>query len=80
MDVAGIDVQVLSLATPATQELEPGVAIPAAREANDYLARAIAVHPTRFAGFATLPTPAPAAAAEERIIDVSADGQFPARS
>jgi uncharacterized protein len=39
--------------------------VPLARDANDQLAAAIAAHPDRFAGFATLPTPDPQAAAEE---------------
>lgn len=65
MDAAGIDLQVLSVTAPATQELEPATAVPLAREANDRLAEAVAAHPARFAGFATLPTPDPAAAAAE---------------
>jgi predicted TIM-barrel fold metal-dependent hydrolase len=65
MDAAGIDVQVLSVTAPATQELEPATAVALARDANDLLAGAVAAHPGRFAGFATLPTPDPDAAAEE---------------
>jgi uncharacterized protein len=65
MDAAGIDVQVLSVTAPATQELEPATAVALARDANDQLAEAVAAHPSRFAGFATLPTPDPAAAAAE---------------
>jgi predicted TIM-barrel fold metal-dependent hydrolase len=65
MDASGIDVQVLSHNTPAAQQLPTTEAIPAAREANDTLARAVAAHPGRFAGFATLPTADPAAAADE---------------
>ena len=74
MDAAGIDVQVLSHAQPAAQSLSgpdvgeavgagPGAA--AAQRANDFLAAAIAAHPTRLAGFATLPTGSPSAAADE---------------
>ena len=35
------------------------------RSVNDRLAAAIAAHPTRFAGFAALPTADPEAAADE---------------
>jgi predicted TIM-barrel fold metal-dependent hydrolase len=65
MDAAGIDLQVISHTTPGVQHLDPDTAIPLAREANDVLARAVAEHPDRFAGFATLPTSAPDAAADE---------------
>jgi predicted TIM-barrel fold metal-dependent hydrolase len=65
MDATGIDVQVLSYASPGTQVLPAAEAVPLAREANDQLAAAIAAHPDRFAGFATLPTPDPQAAAGE---------------
>jgi predicted TIM-barrel fold metal-dependent hydrolase len=65
MDAAGIDLQVISHTTPGVQHLDPDTAIPLAREANDALAGAVAEHPDRFAGFATLPTSAPEAAADE---------------
>ncbi len=65
MDAGGIDIQVMSHGAPGTEQLEPAEAIPVAREANDYLARSIAPHPDRFAAFATLPTAAPEAAADE---------------
>jgi uncharacterized protein len=65
MDAAGIDLQVISHTTPGVQHLDAEIAIPLAREANDALARAVAEHPGRFAGFATLPTSAPPAAADE---------------
>jgi uncharacterized protein len=65
MDAAGIDVEVISHVAPAAQQLEGSEAIAAARRANDQLAAAIASHPDRFAGFATLPTADPAAAADE---------------
>jgi hypothetical protein len=65
MDAAGIDLQVISHTTPGVQHLDADTAIPLAREANDALARAVADHPDRFAGFATLPTSAPQAAADE---------------
>lgn len=65
MDAAGIDVQVISHAGPAAQPLPGANGIAAARRANDELAAAVARHPDRFAGFATLPTADPVAAAEE---------------
>lgn len=65
MDDQGIDLQVLSVTTPGVQNLAPDVAVPLAREANDAIAAAVRSHPDRFEGFATLPTPEPAAAAEE---------------
>jgi predicted TIM-barrel fold metal-dependent hydrolase len=65
MDEAGIDVQVISHGAPSTQRLDPETAVRLARNANDRLAQAIAMHPDRFAGFAALPTPDPKAAADE---------------
>jgi uncharacterized protein len=65
MDAGGIDLQVISHTTPAVQHLDGATAVPLAREANDVLAAAVRAHPDRFAGFATLPTSDPAAAAEE---------------
>jgi uncharacterized protein len=65
MDAAGITMQVLSLNAPGTQGLDAATAVPLARQANDVLAEAVRAHPDRFAGFATLPTPDPAAAARE---------------
>mgnify|MGYP001495214450 CR=1 FL=1 len=65
MDEAGIDVQVLSHGAPATQRLDPETAVRLARGANDRLHATIQAHPTRFAGFAALPTPDPAGAAAE---------------
>ena len=65
MDAAGIDVQVLSLTAPGVEQLEAAEAIAAAREANDFLRAAVQRHPTRFAGFATLPTAAPDSAVAE---------------
>lgn len=65
MDEAGIDVQVLSHGAPALQRLDAQTAVPLARRANDRLKQAIDAHPDRFAGFATLPTADPKAAADE---------------
>jgi 2,3-dihydroxybenzoate decarboxylase len=65
MDEAGIDIQVLSHGAPATQKLPAEIAVDLARRVNDRLHAAIAAHPTRFAGFAALPTADPNAAADE---------------
>jgi uncharacterized protein len=65
MDAAGIDLQVISHVQPAAQGLPGADGVTAARRANDFLAAAVARHPDRFAGFATLPTASPAAAADE---------------
>jgi len=65
MDEAGIDVQVLSLTSPGTEQLDVAEALALARESNDFLADAIKRNPTRFAGFAALPTASPERAAEE---------------
>jgi len=65
MDAANIDMQVLSLNSPGVEQSDPQDAIVCARDANDFLADAIQRHPTRFAGFAALPTPTPDAAADE---------------
>jgi len=65
MDAAGIDVQVLSHAQPAAQGRSGDSGAAAARRANDYLAAAVAAYPSRLAGFATLPTGSPSAAADE---------------
>lgn len=65
MDESGVDVQVLSVTTPALHNLDADVSVPLARGTNDLLAAAIAKYPTRFQGFATLPTAAPDEAARE---------------
>ncbi len=65
MDDAGIDLQILSENAPACQELEPDRAVHLARRSNDLLHEAVRQYPERFAGFATLPTPDPRAAADE---------------
>ena len=65
MDKSGVDVQVLSLTTPGTQNMEAAQAVELARAANDVAARAVGAHPDRFQAFATLPTPAPEEAAHE---------------
>ena len=65
MDAMGVDVQVLSVTSPGVQVLQPPEASRLARDANDALARLVEENPTRYACFATLPSPDPAAAAEE---------------
>ena len=65
MDAHGVDVQVLSFGSPGPQAFGAEVAIPMARDANDRLHAAVKAHPTRFAGFAALPTAEPRAAVEE---------------
>lgn len=64
MDETGLDVQVLSLTTPAMHDLGPESA-GTARRTNDLLAAAVAHHPTRFQAFATLPVARPDEAALE---------------
>ena len=65
MDASGVDLQVLSFGSPGAQGFDAQVAIPMARDANDRLFAAIRANPTRFAGFAALPTAAPEVAADE---------------
>jgi len=65
MDAHGVDVQVLSFTSPGAQGFGADEAIPMARDANERLHAAVKAHPTRFAGFAALPTAAPEAAADE---------------
>ena len=75
MDEAGIAMQVLSHTKPGVQEiadLEHATSL--AMASNDGLAEAVAAHPTRFAGFATLATGAPQGAARELERTVSTYG------
>ena len=65
MDANGIDLQVISHVAPAAQGLTGPEGLARARGANDLLAAAVRAHPDRFAGFATLPTADPHAAADE---------------
>jgi uncharacterized protein len=65
MDASGIDVQVISHVAPAAQGHAGAEGLVRAREANDQLAAAVRARPDRFAGFATLPTADPQAAADE---------------
>ena len=65
MDAAGIDMQLLSLTSPGTEQLEAADAVVLAGVSNDYLAESIKKNPARFGGFASLPTAAPDKAAQE---------------
>ena len=65
MDAAGIDVQVLSHAQPGLQGVDAASARALAHRVNDRLYDVIQANPSRFAGFASLPTSAPEAAADE---------------
>jgi predicted TIM-barrel fold metal-dependent hydrolase len=66
MDAAGIDMQVLSHVQPGVQLLEDAaLSIRLSTEVNDWLAEIVATYPTRFAGFAMLPTQSPKDAADE---------------
>jgi 2,3-dihydroxybenzoate decarboxylase len=65
MDAAGVDVQVLSFGSPGAQAFDADIALPMARDANDRLFEVAKKHPTRFAGFAALPTADPKAAVAE---------------
>jgi uncharacterized protein len=65
MDEAGITVHVLSASGPGADLLDGDAGVSFARDINDHLAKAIAAHPGRFAGFAHLPMRSPQAAADE---------------
>jgi predicted TIM-barrel fold metal-dependent hydrolase len=64
MDETGLDVQVLSLTTPALHDLG-SESVEMARRTNDAVAAAIARHPDRFQALATLPVSMPDEAALE---------------
>lgn len=65
MDDAGIDLQVLSHAPPATQILSTDDAVALTSRINDLLYEGVRRHPTRYAALAALPTSDPTAAADE---------------
>jgi len=65
MDQAGITMQVLSLTGPGADLVAGAEGVSLARNVNDALAKAIASHPDRLAGFAHLPMQSPQAAADE---------------
>ena len=65
MDESGVDVQVLSVTTPALHNLDAGVSVGLARRTNDLIAATVRKYSARFEGFATLPMAAPEEAARE---------------
>ncbi len=66
MDAAGIDLQVLSHVQPGVQTLsDPDQAIRLSKEVNNWLGEVVRTYPSRFAGFAMLPTQSPKEAADE---------------
>lgn len=65
MDEAGIYFQVLSHGAPSAQRGDAETSVRLARAANDRLYDIVGAHPDRFAGFAALPTPDPAASVAE---------------
>lgn len=65
MDATGIDVAVLSITSPGVQVFDNVTATRLASNANDELAGAVAAHPTRFAGLATIAPQYPEGAAKE---------------
>lgn len=71
MDEAGVDVQILSHLNPAVQQVDAETAVALAPGMNDRLAGVMSEAPGRFAALASLPTPAPTAAADEleRCVD-----------
>jgi predicted TIM-barrel fold metal-dependent hydrolase len=74
MDANGVDVHLLSLASPGVQMLERDDAVSLARLSNDTLREVIRRHPTRFAGLACFAPQDPAAAAKEMERAISALG------
>jgi uncharacterized protein len=74
MDAAGVDFQMLSLTSPGTEQLDAAEALALTRDTNDALAEAVKKHPSRFGGFAALPTMLPDKAAEELERRVRAGG------
>jgi predicted TIM-barrel fold metal-dependent hydrolase len=65
MDDAGIDMQILSVTAPGSQQVPAEQAAGLSRALNDRCAAAVAAHPDRFNALATLPTQEPAAAIVE---------------
>jgi len=65
MDRDGVDMQILSLASPGVQNFDPATAVSLMKLANDRLAEAIRKYPTRFAGLAAIAPQDPVASAKE---------------
>lgn len=65
MDEQGIDMQIISLAPPATCPLAPAEAVALSRETNDIAAEAVRRHPSRLRALSTLPMAQPNAVVGE---------------
>ena len=65
MDETGIDVAILSLTSPGVQPMEAEEAKGIVSRANDYLAAAIARHPTRYVGMTSIAPQDPEWSAKE---------------
>ncbi|MEJ1966972.1 MAG: amidohydrolase family protein [Gammaproteobacteria bacterium] len=65
MDESAIDMAVLAMTSTGVQQLEVDEAVRVAENGNDLLAAAIARHPTRYAGLATIPVQSPRLAVKE---------------
>jgi 5-carboxyvanillate decarboxylase len=65
MDATGVDMHLLSLTSPGPQIFTADAGTALARLANDRLAEAIARHPSRYAGLASIAPQDPARAARE---------------
>jgi 5-carboxyvanillate decarboxylase len=65
MDMAGIDMQVLSLSTPGCEQFSPAKGMSLSRKTNEELSKAINKHPDRFIGLAALAPQSPEEAARE---------------
>lgn len=65
MDEQGFDMQIISLAPPATGPLAPAEAVTLSRETNDIAAEAVHRHPSRLRAMSTLPMAQPSAVAGE---------------
>lgn len=65
MDEQGVDMQIISLAPPATGPLASADAVCLSREMNDAAAEAVRSNPSRLRAMSTLPMAEPSAVAEE---------------
>ncbi|HEY2601597.1 MAG TPA: amidohydrolase family protein [Thermoleophilaceae bacterium] len=65
MDENGVDVSLLSLTIPGTEQLEADESLAQAKAANDALAEVLRAHPDRFVGMASVAPLKPEESAEE---------------
>lgn len=65
MDGAGVDMQLIALASPGVQVFDADTAVALAAEANDILAAAVTANPARYQGLAAVAPHAPKQAAKE---------------